>query len=119
MELMTVLGHLVQILHILLIVSVMYIHTRLVKWWIGPTWLLIVLGSGLFTGGVCPLTVLSNTLLESAGGKEYTNLLMWLADFIGVAASITFFVFAFVGPLLAGWLVRRKRLRTVSLQQQA
>lgn len=102
------LGHLVQVLHFLLFIAVAYLLTRTNNWWIGPVSLGFIVIASLITGGMCPLTMLSNVLLGGAGGKEYIDLAHWLESFIGTPANHIFYVFSFVISLVAGFLVRRK-----------
>ena len=103
------LGHLVQITHILLVIAVMYLGTRTNRWWIYPACLGSVVIANLATGGKCPLTVLSNALLKDAGGVEYPSLAHWVGSFIGTPANHIFFALYIAIPLLAGYLVRRKK----------
>lgn len=102
-------GHLVQVLHILLILAVAYFTTRTLNPWLGPVWLGSVVISSVPTGGMCPFTALSNMLLRGAGGEEYLNLFQWLEAFIGTPATFIFFIFSVATSFLAGYLVRRKK----------
>lgn len=109
------LGHLVQIFHWLLVIAVAYLMFR--KPWVSYVWFFVVVISQLITGGMCPLTILSNTLLEDTGSIGYPDLLNWFKSFIGMPASCLVLIVTIVIPMRIGYLYQKTYALTKSLQK--
>ena len=103
-----IIGHLIQVLHALLAIVVMYFITRRSdQWWIIPISTGILIASQWLIGG-CLLTVISNLAFRSAGCEEYSSWFRWMASFVGVPASHAFCILILTVPLIWGWVCKRQ-----------
>ena len=94
-------GDLVQVMHFVLIAAVSYFVGR-GFFWVGPVWCGVVIISNSITGGMCPVTVFSNTLLKAGGGQEFPSLHDWTQNYTGTTFAITIAISSLLVPLIIG-----------------
>ncbi len=105
-----ILAHLIQVFHILLVILVGYLSTRFGKKgsWIGPAWFVIVMISGSFNDGSCPVTALSNKFLKASDAKEFIHLADWLGNFTGTPVNHILMILCIIIPLLSGYIINKR-----------
>lgn len=89
----TVLGHLIQVMHLFLCIIVMYHSGKQV--WKGTLifiWLICIQLSNIIFGG-CIITLSSNKLLQLGGQENYQSITIWLSSFIGNDHLVASFLF--------------------------
>jgi len=107
---MEILGHFVQVLHILIVVAVLYVMTRSGNWkTVALLWSCVVFFGWYMNNGFCPLTLLSNIIYKKAGQEEFAGVIQWVLSFMDVPSAIVFSMLAIGGPLILGYFVRRRK----------
>ena len=107
---MTLAGHLLQIVHVLLVMVAFYaVGMRMIV--IPVVWF-----GGFLTfylrDGACPITTWANMLFAQSGAPTHANLIGWMTDFIGHKPAVLTSVVLMIGPALVGIWHKRKRTRT-------